>query len=110
MQKIIYRTVVRRDVVQAPQPQMVVVQEPVTRWMPSILPPFSYPVTTYENRIVYTTPSYAARAYTTTLAAPAYIGPSYRTVPVQAVIDEDDAPVLRAAYTPSPVESYLLRE
>ena len=38
--------------------------------MPSILPPFSYPVTTYENRVVYTTPTYTAPAYTTTVAAP----------------------------------------
>jgi hypothetical protein len=104
-QKIIYRTVVRREIVQAPQPQAVVVREPVTRWMPSILPPFSYPVTTYEDRVVYTTPAYAAATY----ATPTYIAPTYRTVAVQPVADEDDMPVLRAAYTPSPVESYLLR-
>ena len=108
-QKIVYRTVVQREIVQAPQPQMVVVTEPVTRWMPSILPPFSYPVTTYENRVVYTTPTYAAHAYTTTVAAPTTIVPPYRTVAVQAVDDEGDTPVFRAAYEPSPVENYLLR-
>jgi hypothetical protein len=89
-QKIVYRTVVQREVVQAPQPQMVVVREPVTRWMPSILPPFSYPVTTYEDRVVYTTP----------LAAPTYVTPSYRGVAVQPLDDEDAAPVVRAYTTP----------
>lgn len=107
--KIVYRTVVQREIVQAPQPQMVVVREPVTRWVPSILPPFSYPVTSYENRVVYTTNTYTTpTTYTTTYSNPAYAtiattpsAPSYR------VIDEDDdLPGVRAYTTPV---SYVVR-
>jgi hypothetical protein len=89
-QKIVYRTIVKREIVQAPQPQAIVVREPVTRWVPGILPPFTYPVTTYEDRIVYTmpvtTPTY------TTITRPAF----------QSVVDDDEAPLVRAygpAYT-----------
>ena len=77
-QQIIYRTIVQREVVQAPQPQMVVVREPRTTWVPSPLPPFSYPVTTYEDRVAHVRPAYQA-----------------------VVDDEDDTPVVRAAYTPA---------
>jgi hypothetical protein len=88
---------------------MVVVREPVTRWVPSILPPFSYPVTSYENRVVYTTPAptYTAPAtytttYTTTYTNPAYatLSTSYPAPSVRVVDEEDDLPGVRASTTP----------
>jgi hypothetical protein len=102
---------VRREIVQAPQPQMVVVREPVTRWVPSILPPFSYPVTSYENRVVYTTPAptYTTPAtYTTTYTNPAYatLSTSYPAPSYRVVEDDDDLPGVRAYTTPV---SYVVR-
>jgi hypothetical protein len=109
--RIVYRTIVQREIVQAPQPQMVVVREPVTRWVPSILPPFSYPVTSYENRVVYTTPAptYTTPAtYTTTYTNPAYatLSTSYPAPSYRVVEDDDDLPGVRAYTTPV---SYVVR-
>lgn len=108
--KIVYRTIVQREIVQAPQPQAVVVREPVTTWVPSILPPFSYPVTSYRDRVVYTTP---APTYTTqTLASPTVTTVSYQTPAYRVVEDDDETPVVRSYSTPvsytTPV-SYVVR-
>jgi hypothetical protein len=104
--KVVYRTIVR-EVVRQPEPQMVVVREPVTRWMPSILPPFSYPVTSYEDRVVYTTQTYATpTTYTTTYSNPTYA--TLATTPrptVRMVVEDDESPVVRA-YAPA---SYVIR-
>jgi hypothetical protein len=105
--KVVYRTIVR-EVVRQPEPQMVVVREPVTRWMPSILPPFSYPVTSYEDRVVYTTQTYATpTTYTTTYSNPTYatLATTPRPTVRMVVEDEDDSPVVRA-YAPA---SYVVR-
>jgi hypothetical protein len=106
--KVVYRTIVR-EVVRQPEPQMVVVREPVTRWMPSILPPFSYPVTSYEDRVVYTTQTYATpTTYTTTYSNPTYatLATSHPRPIVRTVVDdEDESPVVRA-YAPA---SYVIR-
>lgn len=105
--KVVYRTIVR-EVVRQPEPQMVVVREPVTRWMPSILPPFSYPVTSYEDRVVYTTQTYATpTTYTTTYSNPTYatLATTPRPTVRMVIEDEDDSPVVRA-YAPA---SYVVR-
>jgi hypothetical protein len=81
--KIVYRTIVREVPV---EPQVVVVREPRTTLVPSILPPFLLPVTTYEERAVYTNGT--------------YVSPSYRVV-----VDEDASRVLRP-YAP---ETYVVR-
>ncbi len=81
--KIVYRTIVREVPV---EPQMIMVREPRTTLVPSILPPFLFPVTTYEDRAVYTTPSYTRPAY-------------------QVMDDEDASPLVRA-YAPA---SYVVR-
>jgi hypothetical protein len=103
-QKVVYRTIVREVPV---VPETMVVREAVTRWVPGILPPFSYPVTTYEDREIYTgkyhkmTDIPAARTVVET--------PAYRTVttrPAYQVMDEDDQPVARAYTTPV---SYVVR-
>lgn len=57
------------------EPQVVVVREPQTTLVPSILPPFLPPVTTYGERTV--------------CANGTYVSPSYR------VVDEDGSRVLR---------------
>jgi hypothetical protein len=112
-QKVIYRTIVREVPV---VPETMVVREAVTRWVPGILPPFSYPVTTYEDREVYTgkyhkvTDIPAARtvvetpAYRTVVDAPAYR--TVTTTPAYRVVDEDDQPIVRAYTTPV---SYIVR-
>ena len=105
--KVVYRTIVR-EVVRQPEPQMVVVREPVTRWMPSILPPFSYPVTSYEDRVVYTTQTYATpTTYTTTYSNPTYatLATTPRPTVRMVVEDDDESPVVRA-YAPA---SYVVR-
>jgi hypothetical protein len=73
-QQIVYRTVVRE-----PAPQLVVVREPHTTWVPSLLPPFMVPVTTMVERTQYVRPGY----------------------PV--VDDEDAAPVVVRASSPTTV-------
>ena len=105
--KVVYRTIVR-EVVRQPEPRMVVVREPVTRWMPSILPPFSYPGTSYEDRVVYTTQTYATpTTYTTTYSNPTYatLATTPRPTVRMVVEDDDESPVVRA-YAPA---SYVVR-
>lgn len=107
-QRIVYRTIVR-EVVRQPEPQMVVVREPVTRWVPSILPPFSYPVTSYEDRVVYTTQSVATpTTYTTTYSNPTYatLSTSYPRPMLRTVVDDEDEPPVVRAYAPA---SYVIR-
>jgi hypothetical protein len=110
-QKIVYRTIVREVPV---VPETMVVREAVTRWVPGIFSP--YPVTTYEDREVYTgkyhkvTDMPAARtvvetpAYRTVVDAPAYR--TVTTTPTYRVVDEDDQPMARAYTTPV---SYVVR-
>ena len=106
--RIVNRTIVQREIVQAPQPQMVVVRQPVTRWVPSILPPFSYPVTSYENRVVYTTPAYTAPTYVTPAQSPTYatLSTSYPAPSYRVVEEDEDLPGVRAYTTPV---SYVVR-
>ena len=53
-QQIVYRTIVRE-----PAPQLVVVREPQTTWVPSLFPPFMVPVTTMVERTQYVRPGYS---------------------------------------------------
>lgn len=109
-QKVVYRTIVREVPV---VPETMVVREAVTRWVPGIFSP--YPVTTYEDREVYTGKYHkvdvpAAQtvvetpAYRTVVAAPAYR--PVATTPAYQVVDEDDQPLARAYTTPV---SYVVR-
>ena len=110
VQKVVYRTIVREVPV---VPETMVVREAVTRWVPGIFSP--YPVTTYEDREVYTGKYHqvdvpAARtivetpAYRTVVSAPAYR--PVTTMPAYQVLDEDDQPLARAYTTPV---SYVVR-
>lgn len=80
VKKVVVKTIVREVPV---VPETMMVREPVTRWVPGIFGP--YPVTTIEDRAVYT----GKYQKLNTVATPGAIvtAPAYQTV------DEDGLPL-----------------